>query len=356
MDWNTVHDKAKSVMSDAGLAYEDGNADIASGQADYDTLAWRRFGILPRMFQDVSSIDTSVTIGDQTLPTPLFGSPTAYHRLASADGEITSQNGMSRAGSFIVYPTNASEPVERFAKESHGAWWQQVYLFDDRATTEAFLERSLAQGPSALMLTLDCPGYKRDFGFRNGIDGTHEGESGNFPSMHMTDWTLNLATHITVDDIKRLIELSGLPVYVKGVMRPSDAIDAMEAGAAGVMVSNHGRRQVDGVVPVAYALPKIREALGPDATILADTGIRTGGDVFRALALGANAVGLGRPIQWAAAAGGEDGIVAMIDRITDELAHTMNSAGVVHVEDIDPSFLVPEQGPAAIAALGQTLR
>lgn len=119
----------------------------------------------------------------------------------------------------------------------------------------------------------------------------------------MTDWTLNLATSITPKDIQWLKEISGLPVYVKGVMRPEDAVTAMNAGAAGVMVSNHGRRQVDGVVPVAYALPRIRRALGRDAEIFADTGIRTGGDVFRALALGANAVGLGRPIQWAAAAG-----------------------------------------------------
>ncbi len=155
---------------------------------------------------------------------------------------------MDRAGTFIVYPTNASEPVEHFAAEAQGDWRQQVCLFDNRKVSEAFIERSVASGAKALMLTLDCPGYRRDFGFRNGIDGTWEGASGNFPNMHMTDWALNLATSITPKDIQWLKEISGLPVYVKGVMRPEDAVTAMNAGAAGVMVSNHGRRQVDGVV------------------------------------------------------------------------------------------------------------
>lgn len=352
MDWRTVHDKAVENMTTAGLLYEDGNADIDSGTNDVDTLAWRRYGILPRTFHNVGDIDTSVTVGGLHIDTPIFGAPTAYHRLASKQGEISSQNGMHRAGSFIVYPTNASEPVEHFAQEAQGEWWQQVYLFDDRKVSAGFVERSVEAGAKALMLTLDCPGYRRDFGFRNGIDGTWEGSSGNFPNMHMTDWTLNLATSITPKDIQWLKDLSGLPVYVKGVMRPEGAVTAMNAGAAGVMVSNHGRRQVDGVVPVAYALPRIRKALGRDAEIFADTGIRTGGDVFRALALGANAVGLGRPIQWAAAAGGEDGIVDMIGKITDELAHTMNSAGVSRIADIDESFLVEGQGPAAIASYG----
>lgn len=347
MDWTAIHAQATANMTEAGLQYEDGNADIDGGQRDIDTLAWRRLGILPRAFHNVGDIDTAVTIGGRTISTPIFGAPTAYHRLASKNGEITSQNGMDRAGTFIVYPTNASEPVEHFAAEAQGDWWQQVYLFDNRKVSEAFIERSVASGAKALMLTLDCPGYRRDFGFRNGIDGTWEGASGNFPNMHMTDWTLNLPTSITPKDIQWLKEISGLPVYVKGVMRPEDAVTAMNAGAAGVMVSNHGRRQVDGVVPVAYALPRIRRALGRDAEIFADTGIRTGGDVFRALALGANAVGLGRPIQWAAAAGGKDGITKMIERITDELAHTMNSAGVSRIADIDESFLVEGQGPSA---------
>ena len=126
-------------------------------------------------------IDTSVTIGGRTISTPIFGAPTAYHRLASKNGEITSQNGMNRAGTFIVYPTNASEPIEHFAAEAQGDWRQQVYLFDNRKVSEAFIERSVASGAKALMLTLDCPGYRRDFGFRNGIDGTWEGDKRQFP-------------------------------------------------------------------------------------------------------------------------------------------------------------------------------
>lgn len=110
MDWNAIHAQAAAHMTAAGLQYEDGNADIDGGQHDIDTLAWRRYGILPRMFHNVAEIDTSVTVGGRTIATPVFGAPTAYHRLASKNGEITSQNGMHRAGTFIVYPTMRQSP------------------------------------------------------------------------------------------------------------------------------------------------------------------------------------------------------------------------------------------------------
>ncbi|MFZ2624482.1 MAG: alpha-hydroxy acid oxidase [Propionibacterium sp.] len=354
MDWTAIREQARSNMTAAGWMYNEGAADIG-GQADYDTLAWRRYGIATRAWHDVTHIDTSTTLGDIPISTPIIGSPTAYHRLASPHGEITSELGAQAAGTFIVYPTNASVAVEEFAAHVNGPWWAQVYLFRDRDVSARYLERVVKAGATALMLTTDCPGFVRDFGFRNGIDHTDEGGSGNFPTMTMGDWTLHLATDLTPDDIVWLKERFGLPVWVKGILRPEDAVATVEAGASGIMVSNHGRRQVDGVVPVAWALPKVAAAVGRRVPILADSGIRSGGDVFRALALGASAVGLGRGIQWAMASAGPDheadGVKQVIETLTDELAHLMSAAGVSRIADIDSSFVVPEQGPAAIAGL-----
>ena len=353
MDWTGLRERARAKMTDVGWLYDEGAADVA-GQADYDTLAWRRLAVAPRMYHDVTEIRTDVDLGDLHLSTPLFGAPTAYHRLAGPGAEAASQQGARAAGTFIVYPTNASLPVERFAAETDGPWWAQVYLFRDRDVSAAYLERAVAAGASALMLTLDCPGFIRDFGFRNGIDGTAEGGSGNFPNMRMGDWTLNLATDLTVHDIEWLADRFGLPVWVKGVIRPDDALASVEAGAAGVMVSNHGRRQVDGVVPAAWALPRVVEAVAGRVPVVVDSGIRSGGDFFRALALGATAVGLGRPVQWALAAGGPEGVTTMFHTLTDELAHMMSAAGAADVADIDASFIVDGYGPAALAGLQPT--
>lgn len=352
MDWLSVRKQAKANMTEAGWGYDEGAADLG-GQADYDTLAWRHYAILPRTYQNTRTISTSVEVGGMKLATPLIGMPTAYHRLTGTGAETDSQNGAHAAGSFIVYPTNASQSVEEFAAGAQGDWWTQVYLFTDREKTYGFLERAVEQGAKALMLTLDCPGFKADFGFRNGIDGTPEGGSGNFPSMKMGDWTHNLASDITVEDITVLKERFGVPVWVKGVLRPEDAEASIQAGAAGIVVSNHGRRQVDGVVPVAWALPRVAAAVAGRVPIIADSGIRTAGDVFRAIALGADAVGLGRGMLWAHAAGGAEGVQKAFEQLTFELAHLMGSAGVSRIADIDASMLIAEQGPAAIARLQQ---
>lgn len=285
MDWTAIRERARGNMTAAGWMYNEGAADIG-GQTDYDTLAWRRYGIVARAWHDVTRVDTSTTPGDVPISTPIVGSPTAYRRLASPHGEVTAELGAQAAGSFIVYPTNASVAVEEFAAQVHGPWWAQVYLFRDRDVSARYLERVVKAGTKALVLTTDCPGFVRDFGFRNGIDHTDEGGSGNFPTMTMGDWTLNLATDLTPGDVVWLREHFGLPVWVKGILRPEDAIAAVGVGASGIMASNHGRRQVDGVVPVAWALPRVAVAVGHRVPILADSGIRSGWDVFRALALG----------------------------------------------------------------------
>lgn len=349
MDWTSIRAQAHERMTGAGWTYNEGAADIGD-QADYDTLAWRRLAVVPRAFHDVTTIDTGITFAGVRLAAPLFVAPTAYHRLADDRAEIASAEGARQAGSFMVYPCNASVPVEEFAATVEGPWWSQVYLFRDRDASARYVERAVDAGAQALMLTVDVPGFTGDFGFRNGIDGSSEGASGNFPAMRLTDWAPNLATDLTVRDIVWLHELSGLPVHVKGIMRPGDARAAVDAGAAGIMVSNHGRRQIDGVLPVADALPGIVRAVGGRVPVSADGGIRSGGDVFRALALGATSVGLGRPVQWGLGARGVEGVRDVFRGLTDELAHLMSAAGVSRIGDIDASFVVPERGPAAIGS------
>lgn len=311
--------------------------------------AWRRVWFAPRVLRDVSAAGTATRLLGTPVATPLCAAPAGYQGLAHPGGEVAAAAGAARAGALYVLSTRSTRRIEDVAQSvagHHGTWWFQVYVMRDRSLTEGLVRRAAAAGAKALVLTGDTPAVGRK---RRDSDGLATDEDflvnlGPLADLRAAEQTAD----VTFADIRWLGEVSGgLPVVVKGVLRADDAAACREHGAAGVIVSNHGGRQLDGALPSALALPAVAAALaregtpGPGAAspveagdgrapveIYADGGIRAGEDALAALALGASAVFLGRPVLWALACGGSDGVASLLDGLTDDLRHAMTLAGV----------------------------
>ena len=281
--------------------------------------AWSALRLRPRVLRDVSRIDTSLELLGTPLTTPVLVGPTAAHGLAAPEGEAATASGAAAAGSLLVLSTRASREVEDVPA---GPWWFQAYVMRDRERTLSLARRAVSAGASAIVLTGDVPYLGRRHG-RSRLDllGPAAPET-------QQDATAGL------EAIGELIEATGLPVLVKGVLRGDDAVACLEAGAAGVVVSNHGGRQLDRALPTAHALPDVVAAVGGSAPILVDGGLRCGLDVLCALALGADAVLLGRPVLWALATGGADGVESCLRSLTDDLAHVMGLVGARSLAEI----------------------
>jgi 4-hydroxymandelate oxidase len=317
--------------------------------------AWRQVWFAPRVLRDVSAVSTATRLLGTQFATPLCVAPTGYQGLAHPDGEIAAAAGAARAGALYALSTRSTRRIEEVAEAvaGHGGtWWFQVYMMRDRRLTEGLVRRAAAAGAAALVLTADTPavGRKR----RDSADGVVADDDFLVNIGPLDDMAAaQQSPDVTFADIGWLTEAGGgLPVVVKGVLRGDDALACRRHGAAGVIVSNHGGRQLDGALPAAFALPGVTAALagqhqpGRDTAgqgtggrdtqgqetrgefeICADGGIRTGEDALAALALGARAVFLGRPVLWALACGGADGVTSLIEGLTDDLSHAMALAG-----------------------------
>ena len=322
--------------------------------------AWQQYWLAPRVLRDVSSVDTSVGVPGQppaVLRTPIAVAPTGFQSLAHPDGELATARGAAEAGALMVLSTRTTRPIEEVAAAvagAGGAWWFQVYVLGDRELTVRLVDRAVAAGARALVLTGDTPVVGRKLR-GNGVvsDALLHANLGPLVDASMT----GQAADVTFADIGWLAGLSGVPVLVKGVLRADDARACVAAGAAGVIVSNHGGRQLDGAVPAALALPAVASALaaggeisgtdgdtlGTSGEVFADGGLRTGEDVLTALALGARAVFLGRPVLWALACGGADGVRDLLTGLTSDLAHAMALAGTRSIAEV-PGVTQPLAG------------
>lgn len=326
---------------------------IAGGSGQERTLranarAWRQVSLAPRVLRDVSRVDTRVMINGGWLATPIAVAATAFHHLVHPDAELASAAGAARAGALYVLSTRSSRRIEDVASvltPAGASWWFQAYVMRDRQLTAGLVRRAAATGAAAVVLTADTPVLahrRRD----RGADLISEG-----------DFLVNLgplddisaaeqAADVTRADITWLAEISGgLPVIVKGVLRPDDALACARHGAAGVIVSNHGGRQLDGAIPTARALPGIVAALSPvdGCEVYVDGGLRTGEDVLAALALGARAAFIGRPVLWALACGGADGVAGLLTSLTGGLSHAMALAGAARVPDLAGTAWPPDR-------------
>ncbi|HWG56023.1 MAG TPA: alpha-hydroxy acid oxidase [Gaiellaceae bacterium] len=295
--------------------------------------AWGDVVLAPRVLRDVSVVSLEVDLFNARLPHPVMVAPMAYHALLHPEAEAATARAAAAASAVNVVSSRSSLPLEAIAAEGGSGQWFQVYVLRDRGLTREMVARAAAAGYSALVLTGDAPllGPKmRDL--RNDFVIPEAAARGNIDvPRHSPPALQDPAT--TWADVEWLRELTGLPVLVKGVLRPDDARTAAAAGAAGVIVSNHGGRQLDGAVATAVALPHVVDALDGTLPVLVDGGIRTGVDILRAAALGATAVLVGRPVAWALAVDGAAGVEAALRTLVADFARAMALAGCSAIDD-----------------------
>lgn len=320
---------------------------FASGAGDEVTLAeasqaWARYRLRPRVLRDVGEIDLTTTLLGTGLTHPIGIAPVGYLGLVHPDGEVAVAGAAREHGALLIASTRAAMPIEDIGLAA-GPWWFQAYVMRNRDLTARLVERAAAAGARALVLTGDTPlvGIKRRVGAsRIAIpDETYLVNLGR----HLTGGAGRADAEqdptATLDAIAWLGRISGLPVLVKGVLRGDDARACLDAGAAGVVVSNHGGRQLDRSVPSAQALVEVVDAVGGQAPVLVDGGIRSGIDALVALALGASAVLVGRPVVWGLATGGQAGVTEALGALRDDLTHVMALAGASSLADVDRSLV-----------------
>lgn len=338
--YTVLEERARAVLPQPVFDY------FAGGAGEEDTLAandraWRAVRLRPRVLRDVRHVDTSVTVLGTRVASPVLVAPTAFHRLAHPAGERATAEGTAAAGSLLVLSSRSSTRIESVA-EVAGPWWFQVYVLRERSLTRELVQRAAASGARALVLTGDTPYVGRKRRDRGSLAIPDADFRANLE--RLTDVALaEQAPDVTFEDIAWLRELSGLPVLVKGVLRGDDAARCLDAGAAGVIVSNHGGRQLDGAVATAEALPEVVEAVAGRGEVLVDGGVRSGRDVFRALALGARAVLVGRPVLWGLATGGTPGVREVLEALREDTAHVMALAGAASVADVTADFVLPSR-------------
>ena len=334
---------------------------IAGGAGDEWTLrenraVWARWQIVPRMLRGVGTRDQHTTVLGTTIPFPVIVPPMGFHGLCHGDAEIATARATADAGTIFVASTVSNRSLEAIA-EANGAGtrWFQLYVYRDRSLTRELVERASAAGYSALCLTVDMPvPGQRERDRRNRFRMPAHLGLENFPAWHAEQhhtqahnesalaryvaemWDPNL----TWDDVAWLRSVSPLPVVVKGVLDPADAALAGEHGAVAVIASNHGARQLDGVPSPLTMLPGIVDAVAARGEILLDGGVRRGTDVLKALALGARAVLVGRPILWGLTLDGEAGVTAVLEHLRGEIDQAMALAGVSSIDGLRPGMLV----------------
>ena len=336
--------KAHAELSPEVLEYYSAGA---GGEVTRDEAAqaWTRFRVRPWPLRDVSSVDTSVTLFGDRFATPIAVAPSAFHRLAHPDGERASIAGAERAASLFVLSTRASLRIADIGTATTAPWWFQVYVMRDREATTKIVADAVTAGARALVLTGDTPfvgAERRVRGVRIPMpDDEYLVNIRHHPSPRVDgQWAAAQDPSIGLETIGWLKQISGLPVLVKGVLRGDAAVACLDAGADGIIVSNHGGRQLDRAVPSALALEEVVAAVNGRAPVLVDGGLQSGLDVLIALALGAAAVFVGRPVLWALAPDGADGVTAALDALTADLRHVLALAGVTKLSELDNDLVV----------------
>ncbi|APR84252.1 Glycolate oxidase [Minicystis rosea] len=328
-----------------------------SGADDERTLranrrAFRHWEIWYRVLVDVAQRSLDTKLLDLELSSPIAIAPTAYHCMACPDGELSTARAAAAAGTLYIVSTLATTRLEDVAAATTGPKWFQLYVHKDRGFTKALVERAEAAGYRAIVLTVDAPLLGRRLADeRNGFTLPAGMAMANLITPGVIASTAEekslLAKYVASrhdaalswKDLAWLRGLTSLPLLLKGIVREDDAVRALEHGVAGVVVSNHGARQLDGSPASIDALPGVVRAVAGRCPVLMDGGVRRGTDVLKALALGASAVLLGRPILWGLAAGGERGVARVLEIMNGELSLAMALAGCPSIADIDADLV-----------------
>jgi 4-hydroxymandelate oxidase len=330
-----------------------------SGSFDEITLrdnhaAYDRIRLHHRVLRDISERDLSTELLGQRISMPILVAPTAFHQLACPEGEVATTRAAGAAGTIMTLSTLSNRPVEEVMEAATGPVWFQLYVYRDREATRGLVERAQACGCSAILLTVDAQVWgRRERDVRNrfrlpaglvvanllpaGFDELQATASDSWLAEYVIslfDPTLSWA------DLEWLASITDLPVLIKGVVHPDDARLAVEHGARGIVVSNHGGRQLDTSIATIDALPAVVEAVNGRVPVLVDGGIRRGSDVLKALALGARAVMLGRPILWGLAVDGEAGVRQVLEILEREFDIAMALCGCVACDQVDRDLVV----------------
>ncbi len=365
ISWGELERRAEEELEPSAAAY------VYGGAGSEDTMranleAFRRWRIVPRLLRDVSRRDLSTSLLGTDLPAPVLLAPIGVQTLVHPDGELATARAAGSLGIGMVASTVTSHSLEQIAEAASDApRWFQLYWPDDEELAASMVSRAERAGYRAIVLTVDnaIPGWKprdleqgylpaldnigvanysEDPVFLAGLDKTPDDD----PGVSIGRF-LELFPHpgLTWEQVERLRAMTELPVVLKGILHPDDAREARERGVDGIVVSNHGGRQVDGAIPSLDALVPIADAVGDDMALLLDSGVRGGADVVKALALGADAVLMGRPYLWGLALGGEEGVEAVIRMLLAELDLTLALTGHTRPAEVGREALYAAAAP-----------
>ena len=330
---------------------------VAGGSWDEITLsenrtAYDKWRLRPRAMVNVEHRDLSVSILGDTLTLPIGIAPSAFHKLMHPDGELATARAAGAVGTVMCLSIMATASIEEVAAAASGPLWLQTYIFKDRGLTADLAARAKAAGYRALVVTVDTPVLgRRERDSRNqfelpaGIEMRNLNRApavpGEYESPMVRFIKQQIDPSLTWRDVEWFVKTVQLPVFVKGVLHPEDARLAAKCGVSGVIVSNHGGRQLDGAIATLDALPEIVSAMrdtGLDTIV--DGGIRRGTDVIKALALGAKMVLIGRPVLWGLAVDGEAGAYSVLDLLRREIDITLALVGCPRAVDLSPDYVV----------------
>jgi isopentenyl diphosphate isomerase/L-lactate dehydrogenase-like FMN-dependent dehydrogenase len=351
--------RARELLSAEAFGY------VAGGSGSELTMAanlraFTRWQIVPRMLRDVSDRDLSTSVLGTALPAPVLLAPVGVQSIVHPDAELAVGRAAAARGLPAILSTASSHTIEQVAEAMGAASrWYQLYWPRDRDLAASFIARAEGAGYEALVVTLDTwllgwrprdlangylpflkgegvANYFSDPVFRDALERLPEED----PAPAIGHWAYQFANpRVTWADLAWLREQTSLPIVLKGVLHADDARRALDAGMDGLIVSNHGGRQVDGSIGALDALPAVRDAVGTQLAVLFDSGIRTGADIFKALALGADAVCLGRPYVWGLALDGQTGVEHVLRCLLAELDLTLALSGYTDISQVDRSAL-----------------
>jgi 4-hydroxymandelate oxidase len=346
---------ARAKLPKATFDYYFGGADDerAVGEA---VAAYARLRLHHRVLVDVSSRDLATTVLGSPVKLPVLVAPTAFHKLAHADGELATVRAAGAAGTVMILSGLSNTRVEDVVRAAAGPVWFQLYVYKDRGATERLIARAEAAGCRALVITVDAPligARERDrrnrFGLPPGLQVENMSAEG-FGALVPDEDGSGLAAYVAANldpalswkDLAWLRSATKLPIVLKGIVRADDARRAVDAGVAGIVVSNHGGRQLDASPAPIDALPAVARAVDGRCDVFVDGGVRRGTDVLKALALGARAVLLGRPVLWSLAVDGQAGVERLFAMLHREIDLAMALAGCARVEDVTRDLVWPE--------------
>jgi 4-hydroxymandelate oxidase len=346
VDFDALEGQARARMQPASFAFCAAGADDEISAVENIT-AWRALRLRPRVLNDVAAVDTSVTLLGVRQPHPIMIAPTGRHKLFSPEGERATARGAARAQAPYVMASNANVTIEDVAAERRNSpQWFQLYYWPNRGEVEALIDRVAAAGFTALVLTVDAPtGGWSPRAAREQHEPSPDILNINMPGSPMArtfyhpDFAGKVLYPATWRELEWLIKRSPIPVLVKGVLRADDAVRSAECGVRAVIVSNHGGRHLDTTVTTAAAIGEVASALSGKAEVYVDGGIRRGTDILKALALGARAVLIGRPVIWGLAVDGAQGVTAVLDHLRVELVRAMQLSGTASLKEITPDLL-----------------